>query len=393
MRIREIVSCIDYVGVNDRTTQKFEALWPLPQGVSYNSYIVRGSKCTALIDAVEISQCEHLLKNMNCAQPDYLVINHMEPDHSGAIPVLRKYFPQMTIVGNIKTLDMVKNYYGIEDNVLKIADGEELDLGGLTLRFYLTPMIHWPETMMTYVPERKLLFTGDAFGCFGALNGAVTDSDIDISPYIPEMYRYYSNIVGKYGIFVQKAINKLSCIEANYLCPTHGPVWHENLRYISSIYNKLSKYEAEPGVVIVYGSMYGNTEDMAELIADQLVQEGVRNIRIHNASYTDLSYILSDIFKYNGLIIGAPTYSNGLYPPVEAVLNAIKVRDLKNRYVGAFGSFTWAPQSLKRIKTILQEMSLCTEDIPMAETKCGVSDTAKVQCISLAKEIAAKVLS
>ena len=177
------------------------------------------------------------------------------------------------------------------------------------------------------------------------------------------------------------------------LCPTHGPVWHENLRYISSIYNRLSKYEAEPGVVIVYGSMYGNTEDMAELIADQLVQEGVRNIRIHNASYTDLSYILSDIFKYNGLIIGAPTYSNGLYPPVEAVLNAIKVRELKNRYVGAFGSFTWAPQSLKRIKTILQEMSLCTEDIPTAETKCGVSDTAKVQCISLAKEIAAKVLS
>lgn len=393
MKRKEILPGIGYIGVNDRTTHRFEALWPLPTGVSYNSYLVSGQSKCAVIDSVEISQCEHLLEKIGNRHPDYLIINHMEPDHSGSIPVLRKYFPNITIVGNTKTAAMIKNYYGIDDNVKIVADGDEIDLGGLTLKFFMTPMVHWPETMMTFVPERNVLFSGDAFGCFGALNGAVVDRDMDITPYIPEMYRYYASIVGKYGLFVQKAMAKLSAISVKYICPTHGPVWNESIELVCGIYNKLSKYEAEPGVVVAYGSMYGNTEQMAELIASELSVCGVKNIRVHNVSHSDLSFILSDIFRYNGLVIGAPTYSNSLFPPVEALMQAIKTRELKNRHVAAFGSFTWASQALKQIRNNFQVASLYDEDIPVAETKCGLSASAAEQCLQLARDLAKKVLS
>lgn len=393
MKRKEILPGIGYIGVNDRTTHRFEALWSLPKGVSYNSYLVSGQTKCAVIDSVEISQCEHLLEKIGNRHPDYLIINHMEPDHSGSIPVLRKYFPNIIIVGNTKTAAMIKNYYGIDDNVKIVADGDEIDLGGLTLKFFMTPMVHWPETMMTFVPERNVLFSGDAFGCFGALNGAVVDRDMDITPYIPEMYRYYASIVGKYGPFVQKAMAKLSAISVKYICPTHGPVWNESIELVCGIYNKLSKYEAEPGVVVAYGSMYGNTEQMAELIASELSVCGVKNIRVHNVSHSDLSFILSDIFRYNGLVIGAPTYSNTLFPPVEALMQAIKTRELKNRHVAAFGSFTWASQALKQIKNNFQVASLYDEDIPVAETKCGLSADAAEQCLQLARDLAKKVLS
>lgn len=393
MKRKEILPGIGYIGVNDRTTHRFEALWPLPTGVSYNSYLVSGQSKCAVIDSVEISQCEHLLEKIGNRHPDYLIVNHMEPDHSGSIPVLRKYFPNITIVGNTKTAAMIMNYYGIDDNVKIVADGDEIDLGGLTLKFFMTPMVHWPETMMTFVPERNVLFSGDAFGCFGALNGAVVDRDMDITPYIPEMYRYYASIVGKYGPFVQKAMAKLSAISVKYICPTHGPVWNESIELVCGIYNKLSKYEAEPGVVVAYGSMYGNTEQMAELIASELSVCGVKNIRVHNVSHSDLSFILSDIFRYNGLVIGAPTYSNSLFPPVEALMQAIKTRELKNRHVAAFGSFTWASQALKQIRNNFQVASLYDEDIPVAETKCGLSASAAEQCLQLARVLAKKVLS
>lgn len=397
MNIKHICDGIHYVGVNDRTTHRFEALWPLPDGVSYNSYIVRGSEKTALIDGVEISACDRLRENINAAigvdAPDYLVINHMEPDHSGSVKVLRSMFPDMVIVGNAKTLEMVKGFYGIEDNLLKIADGDSLDLGGLTLKFVMTPMVHWPETMMTYVPERAVLFAGDAFGCFGALNGAVTDCDMNIEPYIPEMYRYYSNIVGKYGMFVQKALAKTSALEISYICPTHGPVWHEHIDRVVSIYDRLSRYEGEEGVTIVYGSMYGNTAEMAEAIASRLAERGIRNIRVHNASVSHLSYILSDIFRFKGLVIGAPTYSMTLFPPVEAVMTAIKTRELKNRVIGTFGSFTWASQSVKRINQLFDESKLYNDAVVSVEAKHAPGAEALAECIRLADAVADGVLA
>lgn len=397
MNIRNITDGISYVGVNDRTTHRFEALWPLPAGVSYNSYIVKGSSKTALIDGVEISECDKLLSNIReiagTEAPDYLVINHMEPDHSGSIKVLRSFFPEMTIVGNAKTLEMVKGFYGIEDNLLKVADNDTIDLGGLTLTFKLTPMVHWPETMMTYVNERNVLFSGDGFGCFGAINGGVIDNETDVEYYIPEMYRYYSNIVGKYGVFVQKALAKLKDLKIDYICSTHGPVWHDEVKRIGGIYDKLSRYEAETGVVIVYGSMYGNTEEMAEAIASRLAEKGIKNIRVHNASYSHLSYILSDIFRYKGLIIGAPTYSNTLYPPIESVMQAIKTRELKNRVVATFGSYTWAPQAVKRINSVLEEAKMFTPDMVSVEAKQAPSAKTLADCAALADSVASQLLS
>lgn len=398
MNIKEIINGIHYVGVNDRTTHRFEALWPLPLGVSYNSYIVRGTEKIALIDGVEISECDKLRDNIAAiigtgASPDYLVINHMEPDHSGSIKVLRSFFPDMTIVGNAKTLEMVKGFYGITENVMKVADGDRIDLGGMTLSFKLTPMVHWPETMMTYVEESAVLFTGDAFGCFGAINGGVTDTEADTEAYIPEMYRYYSNIVGKYGTFVQKALAKVASLKVEYICPTHGPVWHDRIEIVTSVYDRLSRYEGETGVTIVYGSMYGNTEEMAEAIAARLAERGIKKIRMHNASVSHLSYIISDVFRFKGLVIGAPTYSNTLFPPVESVLNAIKTRELKNRVLGTFGSYTWAPQAVKRINQLLEDAKLYTSDVISVETKQAPSAATVADCRSLADAIADQLLA
>lgn len=385
-----------YVGVNDRVTHKFESLWPLPYGVSYNSYLVKENKI-ALIDSVELSEIDLLNENIQDAigktSPDYLIINHMEPDHSGAIKILHNLYPDMVIVGNAKTLEMVRGYYGITEKTLKVADNDTLDLGGVTLTFKLTPMVHWPETMMTYVNEWNMLFSGDAFGCFGALNGGIIDSETDVEMYIPEMYRYYSNIVGKYGVFVQKAIAKFADTKIEYICPTHGPIWHDDIARVIDIYDRLSKYEAETGVTIVYGSMYGHTEKMADMIARQLAKRGIKNIRIHNVAKSDLSYILSDIFKYKGLIIGSPTYSNTLFPPVEDVLSAIANRELKNRAVASFGNFTWGGQAVKRINSALEQAKLLVPDIISVEAKMNSDETAKNNCIALADAIADNLLS
>ena len=348
MNIQEIVKGIHYVGVNDRVKHKFEALWPLPYGVSYNSYIVTGAEKIALIDCVSITEVREFFNNIeNIAgdrQIDYLVVNHMEPDHSGAIPEIVRAYPGIKIVGNAKTIDMIRGFYHIEDpeRFHEIKDGDTLDLGGRQLTFYLTPMVHWPETMVTYVPDAEVLFSGDAFGTFGALNGAIIDRDMDIEIYIREMYRYYSNIVGKYGRFVEKALTKLAAVKISYICSTHGPVWHDHIAEVVEIYSRLAAYKSEPGVVIVYGSMYGNTAEIAEMIASELAAKGVKKIIIHNASHSEMSDMITDAFRYSTLIVGSATYSMRLFPPVETFMNAMETREIKNKVIGTFGNYTWA---------------------------------------------------
>ncbi len=345
---------ISYIGVNDRTTVRFEGMWPLPKGVSYNSYLVQGAEKCAIIDGVDVQRASEQIDDIRCITegkaPDYLVINHMEPDHSGAIRALRAVFPDLIIVGNAQTISMVKGFYGEEGATLTVKDGDTLDLGGATLRFALTPMVHWPETMMTYLEEEKTLFSGDAFGCFGALNGGVLDVDVDIAPYMEEMVRYYSNIVGKYGQFVQRALGKLAGVELRRICPTHGPVWTERLGEVVELYDKLSRYEPlDNGVTVVFGSMYGNTIRVAEAVIDGLASNGVRNIEVFNAGKAELSDMIAAAFRHRGLVIASPTYSDGIFPPVEAFVNALAVRGLRNRALVVAGSFTWAPQAAKKI--------------------------------------------
>lgn len=385
-----------YVGVNDRTKNLFENLWPLPKGVSYNSYLLCDEK-TALFDTVDICYSDIFLQKLEAALDgkslDYIVINHMEPDHSGSLGLLRTKYPNVEIVGNKRTAEMVKGFYGIVDNVKIIDEGDELSLGKHNLRFYMTPMVHWPETMMTYETTHKMIFSGDAFGTFGTLDGAVTDSMLHPERYYDEMIRYYSNVVGKFGSPVQKALEKLSGVEINYICSTHGPVWTmpEQINKVVSIYDKLSRYQGDEGVVIAYGSMYGNTEQMAETIAVELANKGIKEIILHNTSKRNHSYIIRDIFKYKGLIVGSPTYNNRLYPDVEYLLSKVESRDMKNRYFGYFGSFTWAGAAVRRLSEFAAETNFEIVGSPV-EMKQSMQLDNYEACVALGKAMADRLI-
>jgi len=381
-----------YVGVNDRTKALFENLWPLPKGVSYNSYLIRDKK-TALFDTVDVCYSDIFFSKLETAlegRPlDYIIINHMEPDHSGSLGLLRSKYPNVQIVGNKRTIEMVNGFYDLTEGLITISEGEQLQLGKHNLVFYLTPMVHWPETMMTYETTKKLLFSGDAFGTFGTLDGGITDTQLVPERYYDEMIRYYSNIVGKFGSPVQKALEKLRGLDIDCICSTHGPIWttKDQIAKIVSIYDKLSRYEGDKGVVIAYGSMYGHTEQMAEAIAAELAAQGIKEIVMHNASKRSHSYIIRDIFKYKGLIIGAPTYNNKIFPEIEYLLSKIEGRDIKNRYFGYFGSFTWASAAVKLIAQFAENAKFEIIGNPI-EMKQSMQQQDYDGCVALAKAMA-----
>lgn len=383
---------VRYIGVNDRTTHLFESMWPIPFGVSYNSYLVVGEEKVAVVDGVEASRALEQIRHIRAVlgddrQPDYLIINHMEPDHSGAIALMRQAFPGITIVGNAQTINMIEGFYGVCGNMLAVKDGDRLSLGpATTLRFHLTPMVHWPETMMTYLEEECVLFSGDAFGCFGALNGAVVDKDMSTERYFPEMERYYSNIVGKYGKFVQRALAKLDGVDIGTICSTHGPVWRERATEVVSLYDRLSRYEPlDNGVTVVYGSMYGNTARLAETAAETLAEAGVREIEVFNAAVTDLSYILSAVFRHRGVVIASPTYSDGIFPPVAAAVEAIARRNIANREVLLMGTHTWAHHATNEMKRVLDPCSLSfAADPVIAKQAPGATELEQARAAALA---------
>ena len=393
----EIKKDLFYVGVNDRTTELFENLWPLPQGVSYNSYLIRDEK-VALIDTVEIGFTDVFLKKIEILlgdKPiDYLIINHMEPDHTGALLFLLNKYPNIKLVGSARIADMLEGFYGVTENVVIVKEGEELSLGKHTLQFSMTPMVHWPETMMTYVKECKTLFAGDAFGTFGTLDGGVLDSQLNLDKYWDEMIRYYSNIVGKYGSPVQKALDKFADREINTIWSTHGPVLteKENIVKVIGLYDRLSRYEGEKGLVIAYGSMYGNTEQVAEAIAAEAAAAGVKNIVMHNLSKSNLSYVIQDVFKYKGLIIGSPTYNAKLFPLVQNLIDELSNKNLKNRYFGYFGGFTWAGTAVKALGRFADSMPFEIVCNPV-EMKQSMNEDVYEMAKTLGKNMAEKVLS
>lgn len=399
----ELTSKVFYVGVNDRNKNLFEGLWPLPDGVSYNSYLIVDDK-VCLIDTVEVDFFVPYLNNIREVigdRPvDYLVINHMEPDHSGSIALVKKYYPDIKIIGNKKTFGMMSGFYGIDEGTIEVKNGEDLSLGDVNLRFVLTPMVHWPETMVTLcsIPcagsePTQVLFSGDAFGCFGALNGGTLDAEINCDGFWLEMVRYYSNIVGKYGTPVQNALKKLAGIKLDLICSTHGPVWKEHIEKVVSMYDRMSRYATEEGIVICYGTMYGNTERMAEQIARAASQAGIKNIVVYNVSKTHHSYILRDIFRYRGLIVGAPTYNTGLYHEMDVLLSEIARRDIKNHYLGWFGSHSWAS---KAVATIAEwnEQSLKFEAVGTpVDMKQSMTAEVKEQCKALGLAMAERLIA
>ncbi len=394
----EVTKDIFYTGVNDRTKHLFENLWPLPHGVSYNSYLIADEKC-ALVDTVDLCYSDVFFQKINAvigSKPiDYLIVNHMEPDHSGSIAWLLSRYPHIRIVGNKRTLEMLKGFYGVgAENVLLIQDMDELSLGSCTLQFYLTPMVHWPETMMTYLPQRKTLFSGDAFGTFGALDGGVLDKQLLPERYREEMIRYYANIVGKFGSPVQTALKKLFGIEIDVICSTHGPVWTQKAHIASvvELYDRLSRYDADPGLVIAYGSMYGHTEQLAEIIASAAAEQGLKNIVMHNVSKSHESDILRDVFAYKGLLVGSPTYNNKLYPAVESLISGLQNRNLKNRFFGCFGSFTWSDATAKQLSAFAEASEFEIVGEPVVMKQAMLQDVAE-KARSLGRSMACKLLS
>ena len=390
--MQKITKNIYYVGVNDRNKSLFEGLWPLPYGVSYNAYLIDDEK-VCLIDTVEVDFftqfIEHIREVIGDRPVDYLVINHMEPDHSGSIALIKKYYPDIQIVGNKKTFQMMEGFYGISDGTVEVKNGDTLLLGRQTLNFVLTPMVHWPETMVTLCGTT--LFSGDAFGCFGALNGGIIDEQINCDSFWLEMERYYSNIVGKYGTPVQNALKKLAGVKLDYICATHGPVWHQYIDKVMTTYDRLSKYETEPGLVICYGTMYGNTERAAEVIARAASEAGVKNIVVYNVSKTHHSYIIRDVFRYRALIVGAPTYNTALYHEMDVLLSELAGKDIKNHLLGWFGSYGWASKAVSEIQKWNDErLHFETVGEPV-EIKQSLTAETKAQCEALGRAMAERL--
>ncbi|MDX9781665.1 MAG: FprA family A-type flavoprotein [Bacteroidales bacterium] len=372
---------IYYLGTNDRKKSLFENNWPLPNGVAYNSYLINDSK-SALIDTLEfgskddyLDQISSLLGGKNL---DYLIVNHMEPDHSSMIGTLLKFYPSLKIVSNIKAYKMLEAYFKINpENFMEIKEGDELNLGYHKLTFYITPWVHWPETMMTYDTTDKVLFSCDAFGSFGTLDGGIFDDEINFDRYEDEMRRYYSNIVGKYSNMVQKAFAKLNGLDIKIICPSHGPVWRGNPEKAVELYDKWSRYESEEGVVIAFASMYGNTEKMADYVARLISENGIKNIRVYDVSKTHVSYILSDIWKYKSVILGSCAYNAGMHPMMEHLCHELSVINPKDKNYALFGSYSWNGGGLKSLIAFAEKMTWNKVSEPVE--LMGAPDTIKMQ--------------
>ncbi|MFW6122201.1 MAG: FprA family A-type flavoprotein [Petrotogales bacterium] len=392
----EIVKDVFWVGANDYDTALFENLWPLPRGVSYNSFLIQDEK-VVLFDTVKSCYFPTFLKRIRKTLPDgkgvdYLIINHMEPDHSGAIEALRNAYPGIKIIGNNKTLEFLKGFYNIGKNTIEVKDGDTLELGKHKLKFFLTPMVHWPETMMSYEVTEGIIFSGDAFGGFGALNGGIFDDEVDTEYFEGEILRYFSNIVGRYSPMVQKAMKKLKDVgvDINIVAATHGPIWRKNPKTIIDLYDRWSKYKSDPGVVLVFGSMYGNTQTMMEAVARGLTEEGVSNIRMHNISTSHLSFIIRDIWEFEAAVFGSCTYNTELFPPMKLLLAELSNRMIKNKILGLFGSYSWSSGAFQELKSF-QESSKWKLVEPTLEIRHAPTQDELSTLKKLGKNVAKKL--
>jgi flavorubredoxin len=384
---------IFWLGVNDRESDLFEGIWPLPFGVAYNSYLIRDEK-TALIDTVKSvgsTAFVERLRSLLAGRPlDYLIVNHLEPDHSGTLKLIRTLYPQVEIVGNRKTAEFLTHLYQVQTKVKVVEDGERMNLGSRSLRFHLIPMVHWPETMVAYDEREKVLFSTDAFGAFGAHDGGIFDDELDHSRFESEMLRYYANIVAKYSIMVQKALAKLHELDISMIAPAHGPVWRTRVSEVIARYDRWSRYIAEPGVMVAYGSMYGNGRRLMEAVIEGVNAAGEKRICVHDASRTHLSYMLRDAWRYQAIILGAPAYDTKIFPPMGDLLDRFERKGLKNRLVGIFGTFGWSGGGVSTMKDFVGRMGWELIE-PTIEARFGPTDSDLENARRLGRAVAERI--
>ncbi len=364
--IRKITDDITYIGGSDRRLALFENVYPIPNGVSYNAYFIDDEK-NAVLDTVDKSVSALFFENiahiLGSRTLDYVIVNHMEPDHAATLEELVLRYPQVKIVCNAKSAAMMKQFFSFDADAhtVLVKEGDTLSLGKHTLSFYMAPMVHWPEVMVTYDETEKVLFSADAFGTFGALNGNIFADELpNNTADFSGARRYYTNIVGKYGAQTLALLKKVAGLDMHLLCPLHGPVWRKDIAVFVEKYLTWGAYAPEQkGVLIVYGSVYGGTQNAAEILAAKLSEKGVPAV-LYDASVTHTSYLVSEAFRYSHLVFAAATYNNDIFTPVETLLTDLKAHALRNRTVGLIQNGSWAPQSGKKMREILESMQNMT---------------------------------
>lgn len=381
----KISDSVIYIGADDHDIDLFESQYVVPNGVSYNSYVIIDEKIAVMDTAdprVTDVWFDNLEKALNGRKPDYLVVQHMEPDHAGNIKKLAEKYPEMKIVGNAKTFPMMKQFFGTDfaDRQVIVKEGETLSTGKHNLTFVMAPMVHWPEVMMTYDTTDKIFFSADAFGKFGALD---VEEEWDC-----EARRYYIGIVGKYGPMVQKLFGKVGSLEIKAICPLHGPVLTENLEHYLNLYNIWSSYQVETeGTVIAYTSVYGNTKKAVELLAEKLKEEGCPKVVVTDLARDDMAEAVEDAFRYGKLILATTTYNGDIFPFMKEFINHLTERSYQNRTIGFVENGSWTPMAAKIMKAAFEKSKNITFADTTVTIRSAVDETSEAQIVALAKEM------
>ena len=394
--VRNVTKDIYWVGGNDRRLALFENIFPIQRGVSYNAYVLMDEK-TVLLDTADQAVREQFFENvahvLGDRNLDYLVVNHMEPDHCALIGELVSRYPQVQLIGNAKTFQMMGQFFDfdIADRKIEVKEGDTFSCGTHTLHFVMAPMVHWPEAMVTYDETDKILFSADGFGSFGALPGNIFNDELTFDrDWLDDARRYYTNIVGKYGAQVQALLKKAAGLDIRMICPLHGPIWRSELGYILDKYQKWSTYEPEDeAVVIAYASMYGNTENAANVLAGKLADAGVKNIAVYDVSNTHVSELISEIFRASHLVLAAPTYNGGIYPVMENLLNDMKALNVQKRTVAFIENGTWAATSARQMRAKVEEL----KDMNILDTQVSIKSSLKADQAAQMDELCTAIVN
>lgn len=384
---------IIWVGGNDRRLNLFENIYPIPRGVSYNSYVVLDEQ-TVLVDTADKAVGDLFLENIEAAlngrELNYIIVQHMEPDHAATLVRVCQRWPEATVIASAKASAMIGQFFNASVNIRTVAEGEVLETGAHRFHFVMAPMVHWPEVMVTYEETEKVLFSADAFGTFGAVSGFLFADEVNFErDWMDDARRYYTNIVGKYGAPVQTLLKKASGLDIAMICPLHGPVWRENIGWFVDKYQKWSTYTPEEdGVLIAYGSIYGHTENAAEVLANELRKAGVKNIAMYDVSVTHPSYILSEAFRFGKWAFLSATYNSGIFTPMETLLLDLKAHALKNRTVALAENGSWAPTAGKQMREILSGMQNMNVLESTVSIRSAVNDATLAQLQEMARQLA-----